>query len=174
VVYSTLTGHAQREGGITVTENNPLIDKVESVTKSKFYKIFELFQKLIAPGTFLVSLWHSYSHAGPGEPFALTLAKATWLSLMACGSLGLGLAGFLLLRSFLLGKGPLSIFDWIFAIPISVFLFLFVAPPAQSIFMVWITLGLGCLSFLILVLFPTLHKLRLIDLTKPPPWQKRD
>lgn len=154
-------------------ESNPLIDKVESVTKSKAYKIFELFQKLIAPGTFLVSVWHSYSHAGPGEPLALTLAKATWLSLMVCGSLGLGLAGSALLRSFLLGKGPLSIFDWIFAIPISVFLFLFVAPPAESRLMVLITLVFGCGSFLILVLFPTLHKLGFIDLTKPP-WQRRD
>jgi len=155
-------------------ESEPIIDKVESVTKNKFYKLFELFQKLIAPGTFLVSVWHSYSHAGPGEPFAVTLAKATWLTLMACGSLGLGLAGFLLLRSFLLGKSPLGIFDWIFAIPISVFLFLFVAPPAQSFVMMWITLFCGCGSFLILVLFPVLHKLGIIDLTKPPPWEKRD
>jgi len=39
---------------------------------------------------------------------------------------------------------------------------------------VWITLFLGCGFFLILVLFPVLHKLGLIDLTKPPPWQKRN
>lgn len=155
-------------------KEDSLIDKAKSVARSKPYILFDLFQKLVAPGTLLVSIWHSFSHAPSGEPFALTLAKATWLTIMACGSLGLGLGGFVLLRCLLLGKGPPSIFDWIFGVPVSVFLFLFVAPPASSPIMVGLTLFMGTGFFLILVLFPALHKIGLIDLTKPPPWQKPD
>ena len=91
-----------------------------------------------------------------------------------CGALSIGLCLVRVARYIFMRKiGRLMWWDWILGVPIGAYLTIqmWYYHSLELLFIPFLTLGFGC--FLILVVFPELHQRKIIDMNKPPPWEKK-
>lgn len=172
---------AEQPNEAATPAENQVLSRLERISESKPYKWFGLFDKLKAPfvffGGFVVGLMH-LSSGRSGTPLTgadvwLIVAKSLFVAVMTCSCLGLGVLIACVVRNLLWwrSKGPNAL-DWILGSVIGFVNGGFLLSPSLEghATLIIITFVVGGWGFFMLIVLPTLHKLKVVDMTKPPPW----
>ena len=149
-------------------DGRDLLAGPEKILESEPVKTWETLRKLggliWSFVNFIIGIWYYLTKPQPEHSPVMLTVKATIFSISVCGALGIGLCSVFLIRHILRRKkGGLIWWDWILGVPIGAYLAFYLWYYRSSPYLMIFSWTGGFLFFLMLVVFPELHKHKIID-----------